>query len=197
MSQINGPPPDGGGRLWPHICRARPPGERLQVWQALPGKTWRFAISGPLQPTFTHWTGFRTIACVGRHRQCRWCADQRPRFKGYLGASALQSHPPLKWDRGRCLVELPASACLDAPRLRLPLDAVQGRRLDVWRVDARHNARVTCRIDDQPLEVPWDRRKVDPKQGLRRLWTQGPHCVPLQVLDEVFAEWSTIIMFEE
>jgi len=184
-----GPPPP---RHWPPVIRRRPPGESLPLWQAVPGRTLSFILRSGLQAAETHWTGERTVPCVGEG--CGLCALQNPRWKGYLGAWSLQEIPgprgPLP--KGRCLVEVTGVARLNCPRLGLPGDALAGRRLSIFRRDLRRNAQVACRIfDDEPPPLP-DKRPVDPRQGLMRLWTIGDGKVSPATLTELFDLWQQI-----
>lgn len=182
---------------WPPITRRRLPGERLDVWHARPRVCLQFQLRSGLQAAMTHWTGEATSPCVGPG--CTWCADQRPRWKGYLGAYALQDYrlpTGALWRKGRCVVEITSAARMDCPRLGLAGDALAGRTLRVWREGDRLKSQVRCALIDQYTDGLADRRPVDPRQVLRRLWCVGEPRIAVADLDLLFLNWN-LIEFQE
>jgi hypothetical protein len=192
MAQIPNGAPLRAPPHWQPITRRRPPGERLDVWQAVAGQTFRFDLRGPLVATFTHWDGRSTLPCVGPG--CAFCPEQKPRWKGYLGGYALQEYrrPQRLWSKGRCVVEITAVARINCPRLALPFDALAGRLFVVWRRDLRPNAEVMCGIRDEETAGLPDRRPVDARQALLRLWCGPASPLSVGTLVSLFDRWSAV-----
>jgi hypothetical protein len=170
---------------WPALRRARRPGEPLTVWQARPRIEQSFIAWGDVCAAWTHWTGFRTVGCPGRHHDCPWCRVQTPRPKWYAGAYALGSGLAPEEHQGRCAVELTLAARRGCSSWGLPLAARHGRRFTVGRVDHRRAAQVWCRFDPGLYSPLPTARRVDPRNVLRRLWTSGPDALTLHQVEEL------------
>jgi hypothetical protein len=190
-------PPDGGRAHWPRPRRAAPIGENLAIWHALPGHTWRHVICGITVNAYTHWTGRRTISCIGREYGCTWCGEQVPCYHCYVGAWSPIDGPRRYWRRGRCVVELSPAARLDCPRLALPVDALVGRTLVSMRTGPKLRSRATCGIDDAAPIDPRARVTVDTRGVLLRVWSNGPQACQLEAIQRMLDECATLTIGEE
>jgi hypothetical protein len=177
--------PPGVRSNWPALRRRRSPGERLAVWEALPKVELAFLVWGPAVPTWTHWTGLRTIGCVGRDCGCVWCPAQLPRPRWYVGAYALEHHPTEDWKPGRCAVSLTLAARRCCPDLRYPMFGLVGRRLLVGRRTHRASSESWARLSSVPSDSLPPDKWVDPRQVLLRLWSQGVDALAVEQIERL------------
>lgn len=197
MSDISSSGAPNGTPSGPWTGQPRPRSyERLWIWSALGGQEFRFGLVTSPVGALTHWTGVRTVPCIGE--SCELCPKQQARVKFYCGAIALQSYADRKvnWPRGRCLVELTEAARRDCPALGMPLQGIQGRILHLARLGPRANGRVSCWLSESLASAATAARPIDVRKTLVGIWGHGPQAVQQLFCQAMLQQIATIVATE-
>jgi hypothetical protein len=190
------PSRDGSrARLLPPWTRRNRPSlyERLYVWSAISGCEFRFGMVTSAIGALTHWTGIRTVPCVGQENGCEWCEKTELRAKWYVGAWAMQGHGPKNWGRGRCIVELTDSARADCPAIGAPIDTIRGHTLHVARLGPRSNGRVTCWLSSEICAEANRTPPVEVQKTLIGIWGHGAGATQQVFCERMLAEVATVV----
>jgi hypothetical protein len=183
--------------LPPWTRRTRPSlYERLSIWSALPGCQFRFGVCSSAVGALTHWTGLRTLPCIGKDNGCDWCEKTELRVKWFLGAWAMQGHGAKNWGRGRCIVEVTDSARGDCPAISAPIDTIRGRTLYVARLGPRANGRVTCWMSDEICAEANRTGDVAVQKTLVGIWGHGPGAVKQVFCEQMLSEVATAVALQ-